>query len=208
MALTVDLAKKWLLLFNDEIQKNKEYLTDLDQAIGDGDHGINMARGFQEVATKINSTDYQDLATLFKDVSMTLLSKVGGASGPLYGTCFMKLSMALKNKSEASETELIEALHSALDGIKMRGKAQVGDKTMIDVWEPVLESLKTNSQGFNEALTQFAKEKMEETKEIEAKKGRAAYLGKRSVGHIDPGSASSYFFFSTLAQILSEGNGL
>ncbi|MBA2876064.1 dihydroxyacetone kinase subunit DhaL [Thermaerobacillus caldiproteolyticus] len=205
MTFGVEQAEKWIITFNDKIQENKEYLTELDQAIGDGDHGLNMARGFQETVNKITSVNYDDLGSLFKDVGMTLIAKVGGASGPLYGTAFMKASLALKDKKKADVKELVEALAASLDGLKTRGKAQVGDKTMIDVWEPVIEFL-TNSETIQpKELSVLSKEKMEYTKELEAKKGRAAYLGKRSIGHIDPGAASSYLLFVSLAEVFTGG---
>ncbi|QPA32291.1 dihydroxyacetone kinase subunit DhaL [Thermaerobacillus caldiproteolyticus] len=205
MTFGVEQAKKWIITFNDKIQENKEYLTELDQAIGDGDHGLNMARGFQETVNKITSVNYDDLGSLFKDVGMTLIAKVGGASGPLYGTAFMKASLALKDKKKADVKELVEALAASLDGLKTRGKAQAGDKTMIDVWEPVIEFL-TNSETIQpKELSVLSKEKMEYTKELEAKKGRAAYLGKRSIGHIDPGAASSYLLFVSLAEVFTGG---
>jgi phosphoenolpyruvate---glycerone phosphotransferase subunit DhaL len=205
MTFGVEQAKKWIINFNDKIQENKEYLTELDQAIGDGDHGLNMARGFQETVNKITSGNYDDLGPLFKDVGMTLIAKVGGASGPLYGTAFMKASLALKDKKEVDRKELVEALAVSLDGLKVRGKAHVGDKTMIDVWEPVIELMKNRETISSKELSDFSKEKMEYTKELEAKKGRAAYLGKRSIGHIDPGAASSYLLFTSLAEVFAEG---
>ncbi|MBB3869823.1 dihydroxyacetone kinase subunit L [Parageobacillus toebii NBRC 107807] len=202
MAFDMEQAKRWMSIANDKIQQQKQYLTELDQAIGDGDHGLNMARGFQEVVKKITSTNYEDLGSLFKDVSMTLIAKVGGASGPLYGTAFLKMSLALAGKKEADDKELIAALEAALDGIKARGKANVSEKTMVDVWEPVMEFLREKGSLQAKEAALFAKEKMEHTKELEAKKGRAAYLGKRSIGHIDPGSASSYLLFAALAEVL------
>ncbi|BDG47850.1 dihydroxyacetone kinase subunit DhaL [Parageobacillus sp. KH3-4] len=204
MAFGVKQAKRWMSIANDHIQQQKQYLTELDQAIGDGDHGLNMARGFQEVAGKIASTNYEDLGSLFKDVSMTLIAKVGGASGPLYGTAFLKMSLALAGKKEADDKELVAALEAALGGIKARGKANAGEKTMVDVWEPVMEFLREKGSVHAKEVELLAKEKMEHTKELEAKKGRAAYLGKRSVGHIDPGSASSYLLFAALAKALEE----
>ncbi|WP_044895361.1 dihydroxyacetone kinase subunit DhaL [Bacillus alveayuensis] len=208
MTFGVEQAKRWISKFNDKIQEQKEYLTELDQAIGDGDHGLNMARGVQEAVNKITPVDYGELGSLFKDVGMTLIAKVGGASGPLYGTVFMKASLALKDKKEVDGKELVEALAASLDGLKARGKAQVGDKTMIDVWEPVIELLR-NSQAIQlEQLLSVSKEKMEYTKELEAKKGRAAYLGKRSIGHIDPGAASSYLLFASLAEVFAEGESV
>lgn len=205
MTFDVEQAKKQIITFNDKIQENKEYLTELDQAIGDGDHGLNMARGFQETVKKITEGKYDDLGSLFKDVGMTLIAKVGGASGPLYGTAFMKASLALKGKKEVDIKALVEALAASLDGLKVRGKAQVGDKTMIDVWEPVIEYMKNHETIHSKELTDLSKEKMDDTKELEAKKGRAAYLGKRSIGHIDPGAASSYLLFASLAELLEEG---
>jgi phosphoenolpyruvate---glycerone phosphotransferase subunit DhaL len=202
MAFGVEQAKRWISIANDKIQQQKQYLTELDQAIGDGDHGLNMARGFKEVVEKIASTNYEDLGSLFKDVSMTLIAKVGGASGPLYGTAFLKMSLALAGKKGADDKELIAALEVALDGIKARGKANVGEKTMVDVWEPVMEFLREKGSLQAKEAALLAKEKMEHTKELEAKKGRAAYLGKRSIGHIDPGSASSYLLFAALAEAL------
>ncbi|GAJ41263.1 dihydroxyacetone kinase subunit DhaL [Saccharococcus caldoxylosilyticus] len=202
MAFGVEQAKRWMSIANDHIQQQKQYLTELDQAIGDGDHGLNMARGFQEVVEKIASANYEDLGSLFKDISMTLIAKVGGASGPLYGTAFLRMSLALAGKKEADDKELIAALEAALDGIKARGKANVGEKTMVDVWEPVMEFLREKESLQVKEAALLAKEKMEHTKELEAKKGRAAYLGKRSVGHIDPGSASSHLLFAALAEAL------
>lgn len=203
MSFGVGSAKQWIMLANEKIQQNKVYLTSLDQAIGDGDHGLNMARGFQEVVNKLDQNEYADLGLLFKDVGMTLISKVGGASGPLYGTAFMKASMSLKDKKTVTHSELAEALSASLEGLKGRGHAQVGDKTMIDVWEPVVFYLCELGDNLNpKELTNLSQEKMEETKDLMAKKGRAAYLGKRSIGHIDPGATSSFYLFESLADVL------
>lgn len=203
MSFGVGSAKQWIMLANEKIQQNKVYLTSLDQAIGDGDHGLNMARGFQEVVNKLDQNEYADLGLLFKDVGMTLISKVGGASGPLYGTAFMKASMSLKDKKTVTHSELAEALSASLEGLKARGHAQVGDKTMIDVWEPVVFYLCELGDNLNpKELTNLSQEKMEETKDLMAKKGRAAYLGKRSIGHIDPGATSSFYLFESLADVL------
>jgi phosphoenolpyruvate---glycerone phosphotransferase subunit DhaL len=206
MLLTVQEMKAWLIQVDELIQSKKAYLTELDQAIGDGDHGLNLARGFKEVTKKIETSEYIDIGQLFKDTGMVLLSKVGGASGPLYGSAFIKAAVALQGKQSVSIPELTMALEDGLQAIKMRGKAHLTDKTMIDVWEPVLSFLKESGEEVNwDAADDLAKEKMEATKEIEAKKGRAAYLGKRSIGHIDPGSASSYYLFSSLFQTAKGG---
>lgn len=203
MQIGITEIRLWLTQLNDQIQQQKMYLTDLDQAIGDGDHGLNMARGFKEVIIKIENTDYDNLGSLFKDTGMTLLSKVGGASGPLYGTAFLKAAVLLTGKTTMSISELTDGLDAALEGIKSRGKANIHDKTMIDVWEPIVSYLKRTRENANwDEVIQLANETMEATKVLEAKKGRAAYLGKRSIGHIDPGAASSNYFFTNLAIVL------
>ncbi|MEH7238488.1 dihydroxyacetone kinase subunit DhaL [Bacillus sp. JJ1562] len=198
MEFGVEQTRKWMEELNKKIQEQKVYLTDLDQAIGDGDHGLNMARGFQQVVMKISTTDYQDLGAICKDIGMTLLSKVGGASGPLYGTVFLKAANTLQGKKSVTLPEFADALSASLEGIKVRGKANVGDKTMVDVWEPVVEQMKTTVDW--DAILSVAKSSMEGTGQLEAKKGRAAYLGKRSIGHLDPGAVSSFFFFEKLAE--------
>lgn len=202
MPFRVEEAKLWLTNLNKVYQLEKMHLTDLDQAIGDGDHGINMARGFNELSQKLEAVEYHDLGSLFKDAGMVLLSKVGGASGPLYGTAFLKAAGPLKDKREVTSAELTNALAEALEGLKMRGKASLQDKTMLDVWIPAIEYLHQQEENvdWNEFI-QLTQEKMEGTKELEAKKGRASYLGPRSVGHIDPGAASSNFFFTELAKV-------
>lgn len=206
MVLDVAKTKKWMEYANEKIQANKEYLTELDQAIGDGDHGINMSRGFQEVMAKIADSEYEHVSDVLKDVSMTLLSKVGGASGPLYGTAFLRMSTALKGKAEIDVAAMVSALEAALEGIKMRGKAEKGDKTLVDVWEPVIAYLKTETAIDLAGLETEAKRAFEATKELKAIKGRAAYLGERSIGHLDPGSASSYYIFAALSEVFQEGD--
>ncbi|SDK02074.1 dihydroxyacetone kinase subunit DhaL [Sediminibacillus albus] len=204
MELTVNKGLAWLKTINEKIQEKKDYLTDLDQAIGDGDHGINMARGFQEVEKKVEANDYADVSDLLKDAAMTLMSKVGGASGPLFGTAFLKLSMSLKEKDPVDYPSFSTAVGAAAEGIKQRGKAGQGEKTMVDVWVPMAEYLQ-NAQEFKpDELETKAKSAMEATKEISAKRGRAAYLGDRSIGHLDPGSVSSYYIFAALAETLQE----
>lgn len=204
MKLDVQQVLNWLEKTNEKIQMNKEYLTSLDRAIGDGDHGINMSRGFQEVIDKTTTTTYISVSDLLKDVAMTLLSKVGGASGPLYGTAFLKMSMVVKNRQPVDKKTLEDALESALEGILHRGKAQLNDKTLVDVWTPVVYLLKDKEVVKGSELEEVSKNAMESTKERMAKKGRAAYLKERSIGHLDPGSVSSYYLFASLAEVLSE----
>ncbi|SCH62061.1 dihydroxyacetone kinase subunit DhaL [Romboutsia sp. 1001713B170207_170306_H8] len=188
----------------DVINENKIYLTELDAAIGDGDHGLNMSKGFEAVKEKLKDDNGDDLGNTFKKVGMTLVSTVGGASGPLYGTAFMKGASVLNGKSEIDLDDYIQVLKASLDGIKMRGKAELGEKTMIDCLEPYLnELIKVKSSGLDvvECLNK-AKEAafkgLEKTKEIKATKGRASYLGDRSIGHQDAGATSTYLMLKTV----------
>lgn len=180
---------------NDAVTKNKEFLTELDGVIGDADHGINMARGFNAVVQKITDTD-TDVGASLKKVGMTLISTVGGASGPLYGTAFMKAGGEVIGKSSLEPKDIEVMLLAALNGIKDRGKAVKGEKTMIDAIEPALEAFKSASEA-SESLEkcldraiEAAEAGIEFTKTIRATKGRASYLGDRSIGHQDPGATS------------------
>jgi dihydroxyacetone kinase-like protein len=205
MIISMNQFIQWIENATQRIQENKIYLTELDQAIGDGDHGINLSRGFKEVANKIKVTDYQDIGALFQDIGMVLLSKVGGASGPLYGTAFIKAASVLKGKTEVTVLEWQKSLQESVAGLKMRGKAELGNKTMLDVWEPMAMYIEQNGDELSwQELLAFCKEQMEKTKPLEAKKGRAAYLGPRSVGHYDPGAVSSYLLFESLCLTMIE----
>lgn len=204
MSFTVEKAIKWLEKVNEKIQENKQYLTKLDQPIGDGDHGINMARGFQEVVTIVNEKEYDTVSDVMKATAMTVMSKVGGASGPLYGTAFLKMSLAFKEKEIIDDATFIHGLEEALNGIKQRGRAMHGEKTLVDVWEPVVNKLKQENNFQADLILNMAKAAMEKTKETMATKGRAAYFKENSIGHIDPGSASSFYLFEALAEVLEE----
>lgn len=198
MDVTVTMIQAWLDKFTQAIETNKTYLSDLDTPIGDGDHGNNMARGmaaYQEAFAKQNPATISDT---FKVLSMALISKVGGASGPLYGSAFMNLTKATKDLTVIQKDELGALVAQGLAGIQARGKAEVGDKTMVDVWAPVAAALQ-QGQLTTETIT-VAKEG---TKELVAKKGRASYLGERSLGHIDPGAASSALLFETLLETIA-----
>ncbi|WP_186577071.1 dihydroxyacetone kinase subunit DhaL [Aquibacillus kalidii] len=204
MLLSLKDSIDWMNIMNQKIQDNKQYLTKLDQAIGDGDHGINMARGFNEVVSKLSVTEYESVSDVFKDVAMTLMGKVGGASGPLYGTAFLKMSLASKGK-EVDQQVFATAVNDALQGIKQRGKSTEGEKTLVDVWAPVVNFFQKEQEVLPNALINCASEAVEESKTIKATKGRAAYLGERSVGHLDPGSVSSFYLFESLAEVLEKG---
>ena len=185
----------------------KDYLTDLDRQIADGDHGINMARGFEAVEKKLPSLAGGDIGALLKGVGMQLVSTVGGASGPLYGTAFMKAGMACKGLTEIDGPAFVKAMEAAVDGIKMRGKATEGEKTMLDALCPALKVMQDEvaaGKSLKEALqdaAQAAEKGVEYTKTIIATKGRASYLGERSLGHQDPGATSSLYLLQVLAEM-------
>ncbi|MFD2761247.1 dihydroxyacetone kinase subunit DhaL [Lentibacillus juripiscarius] len=202
MELHVQDMINWFDKINEKVQANKEYLTSLDQAIGDGDHGINMARGFQETVNKLSAQDYANAADVLKDAAMTLMSKVGGASGPLFGTIFLKMSMAVKGNDMIDHETFSRGLEEAVNGVKQRGKASEGEKTLVDVWSRMAVHFQQETDFDAEKVTEAAKNAMEETKDMMATKGRAAYFKERSIGHIDPGSASSYYIFDALANTI------
>jgi dihydroxyacetone kinase-like protein len=180
----------------ESIDCNKEFLTELDRVIGDSDHGINMARGFEAVVNKLSAEPQPDLAAGLKKIGMTLLSTVGGASGPLYGTAFMRAAVPVLGKTDIDKEMAAEMLKAAIQGIKDRGKAVYGEKTMLDALEPAYDALTKGieqNKSFLECLElacRAAEEGVEYTKTIIATKGRASYLGERSLGHQDPGATS------------------
>ena len=180
------------------IQQNKDFLTELVMPIGDSDHGINLARGFLAVEAKLPTLEGKDAGTILKTVGMTLVSTVGGASGPLYGTAFMKAGAKVAGKQELGFDDLVEMLNEAVEGIKMRGKATVGEQTMLDAMVPALEALK-ESGSLSSALA-AAEAGVEKTKDMIATKGRASYLGERSLGHQDPGATSFTLLLSVIAK--------
>lgn len=180
----------------EKIEAEKDFLTELDSPIGDSDHGINLARGFREVEKKIDALAEKEPSEVLKTVGMTLVSTVGGSSGPLYGTGFMKLGMALKGKEDITAADFLTGFEQAVEGIKVRGKSVQGEKTMLDAMIPALEAMKAQHESGADAKQMFAegvkaaKEGVEYTKTIVATKGRASYVGERGIGHQDPGATS------------------
>jgi dihydroxyacetone kinase-like protein len=205
MAVTRDEVITWLNNCGQVIAENKDYLTQLDSDIGDADHGANMDRGFKAALAKLPSVADKDIGTLFKSIGMTLVSTVGGAGGPLYGTFFMQAGAASANKLELSAADWAAALESAINGVIARGKANPGDKTMVDALLPALTALKqavVDGVDMGAALRRSAaaaEQGMKDTIPLVAKKGRASYLGERSAGHQDPGATSSYLILKTAA---------
>jgi dihydroxyacetone kinase-like protein len=200
---------RWIRAFAQTIADNKTYLTELDSAIGDADHGINMDRGMQGALVKLETVPAGDVGALFKAVGMALVSTVGGASGPLYGTLFLQLGTATAGKAEIAPDDWIAAVKAAIQGVQARGKAEPQDKTMLDALLPALEALERESGGsFGDALrasAAAAEEGMKATIPLVARKGRASYLGERSVGHQDPGATSSYLLLKTAADTWGDG---
>ncbi len=206
MSLTNTQYINWINRCADALTAAQDALTALDTVIGDGDHGLNMQRGFAKAKGKLATEAGKDLGSLSKTVGMTLLSTVGGASGPLYGTFFIKAATALNGKNEADLPTLAQAIADGAAGIAARGHAVAGDKTMVDVWLPVSEALRqaaaggANLQAALQAVAQTAQAQAEATIPLVAKKGRASYLGERSAGHKDPGAASSALLLQCLAE--------
>jgi dihydroxyacetone kinase-like protein len=184
--------------------QNKAYLSELDAAIGDGDHGINMEKGFLAAAEKIKDDGESTIGDVLKKTGMALVSNVGGASGPLYGTAFLKAAVEVKDAKTIDLNDFLNIMNAALGGIKIRGKAEVNDKTMVDAIEPAIESLKQSISLNLDPVIALEKAKdsslkgVLHTKEIVARKGRASYLGERSIGHQDPGATSSYLILNTI----------
>ncbi len=202
--LTREQVISWLYKAGKSLEENKEILNQLDAAIGDAEHGINMDRGFQKVISQLSSSADKDIEGIFKSTGMSLISSVGGASGQLYGSFFLKAAAAAPGKQELDESELLAVLRAGLKGVIDRGKAQQGDKTMIDALIPSVEAFgnvirKGNSMA--EALEQAvtaAEKGMEDTISMVARRGRASYLGERSIGHQDPGATSMYLILKAL----------
>lgn len=190
------------------IEANKDILTDLDNAIGDGDHGINMARGSKAVMEKLPALVTKDSGAIFKGIGMVIVSSVGGASGALYGTAFMKAGDVLKGKMELSPEDFLAAFSASVTGIKVRGKSTIGEKTMLDALCPAERAMREAIQAkksLKEALLAAAAEAekgAERTKDLVATKGRASYLGERSLGHRDPGAVSSSLMLRAMADTL------
>jgi len=209
--VTYEDVVRWVRDFADTIAQNKSYLTELDSAIGDADHGINMDRGMKAALSKLDGLSGQDIGALLRTVGMTLVSTVGGAGGPLYVTLFLQLGSATAGRPEIDEGDWLEALSAAVKGVQARGKAEPGDKTMLDALMPARDALAEAVQegaDFSDALrrsTQAAEGGMKATIPLVARKRRASYLGERSAGHQDPGATSSYLLLKTAADTWNGG---
>lgn len=204
---TKEQVLSFIRLFADKMTEHRQELTDLDQAIGDGDHGINMSRGFKAVIEKLPALEEKPIGDLLKTIGMTLVSTVGGASGPLYGTAFLKAGTVVKGKDSLSGDDLVDMLIAAIGGIQLRGKAVKGEKTILDSLMPAVDAIKAsidNGEEVKKALEkgeQAAWDGVEYTKTIIATKGRASYLGERSIGHQDPGATSTAYLIQAMNEV-------
>ena len=208
-AITLQAVLAWIDGFAATIAENKDYLTRLDSAIGDADHGINMNRGMKAALERLEASPPDDIGAALKTVGMAMVSKVGGASGPLYGTFFLQLAGPLAGKESATLEEWAGAVRAAVSGVTARGKAELGDKTMLDALVPAVEALEAaagEGADLGDGLTRAADaaaQGMEATIPLVARKGRASYLGERSAGHQDPGATSSHLLMRTAADTLA-----
>lgn len=207
MTVTKTDVLKWIRTYAQVIADNETYLTELDSPIGDADHGANMNRGFRAVLDKLPDNEDKDIGKILMTVGMALLSKVGGAGGPLYSTVFIQAGKSIDGKMEFDLADWANALEAATDGIIKLGKASVGDKTMVDALSPAVQALKEATQQgltLGEGLENSAKaaeEGMIATIPLVARKGRASYLGERSAGHQDPGATSTFLLLDTAAKV-------
>jgi phosphoenolpyruvate---glycerone phosphotransferase subunit DhaL len=206
VSISHEAVLQWVRVFAGVVAENKAYLTKLDSAIGDADHGINMNRGMQAAVAKLDGFTGDDIGALLKTVGMTLVSTVGGAGGPLYGTLFLQMGTAAAGKSELAAEDWAAAVDAAVKGVQMRGKAEPGDKTMLDALIPARDALQAaleKGASLDDALRRSAsaaEEGMKATTPLVARKGRASYLGDRSAGHQDPGATSSYLLVRAAAE--------
>ncbi|HEY0165861.1 MAG TPA: dihydroxyacetone kinase subunit DhaL [Jatrophihabitans sp.] len=194
--VTVAGVGSWIRTFAELVAEHKDSLTELDAAIGDGDHGANMDRGMRAVVTALEEAEPATASALFSKAGMTVVSTVGGASGPLFGTLFLRMGTALGDSTEISLAQLATALRAGLDGVLARGKAEAGDKTMVDALAPAVTALEeaaaartSMAEALGLALS-AAEGGRDATTPMQARKGRASYLGERSVGHQDPGATT------------------
>jgi phosphoenolpyruvate---glycerone phosphotransferase subunit DhaL len=208
VSITSGTVRDWINAYGAAIADNRDYLTTLDSAIGDADHGTNMERGMRKALERLDGVEGDDIGATLKAVGMALVSSVGGAGGPLYGTLFIQMGGATAGKDEVVLADWAQAVKAGVDGVQSRGKAEPGDKTMVDALLPAAEALREAAdQGTDlaEALRQAAgaaEEGMKATIELVARKGRASYLGPRSAGHQDPGATSSYLLMKSAADVL------
>lgn len=208
MPIGKDSILAWLKALEQTYSENREWLTELDSAIGDADHGSNMDRGFKAVHAELAATSPDDVGAIFKSVATILIRTVGGASGPLYGTFFLRGSAVCAGKTALNAHDLLAFFGAGVEGIRQRGKAEPGDKTMLDTFVPALAAMQTAVDEGDDVARLLqkglvaAEDGMKSTTPLQAKKGRASYLGPRSIGHQDPGATSAWLMLRAAAQTL------
>ena len=209
MSLDAAWARRWIELAAVDVAEQRDYLVDLDRAIGDGDHGENMDRGFKAAVEALEQAQPGSVAEVLKTVAKTLMSTVGGAAGPLYGTAFLRASKAAGD-GNLDGAGVAAVIAGALDGIQARGKATTGEKTMVDAWTPALEAARAAAEAGSdpvavlEAAATAAEAGAAATEPMRATKGRASYLGERSIGHLDPGAVSTSLILRAAARAAGE----
>ena len=206
MAMNRDTTVDWMRRFAQSMAEHRQELVALDTAIGDGDHGTNMDRGMTKAMQKLSESAPDDAGAVLKTVAMALVSSVGGAAGPLYGTLLLQMGNALADHDEIDVGTFAGAWRRGLDGVIARGKAQPGDKTMVDALTPAVQALEQGSEldAALAAAVDAAEQGMHATTPLVARRGRASYLGERSAGHQDPGATSTYYLFKSAAEALAD----
>ncbi len=205
MPVNRDTVLDWMRRFAAEMAEHREELVRLDTAIGDGDHGTNMDRGMRKAMEKVDEAEQADAGAVLKTVAMALVSSVGGAAGPLYGTLFLQMGGAVAGQQDVELSAYAGAWRKGLEGVQARGKAEAGDKTMVDALIPAVEALEQSGDldsGLR-ASAEAAERGMKDTIPLQARKGRASYLGERSIDHQDPGATSTYYLVRSAAEALS-----
>jgi dihydroxyacetone kinase-like protein len=206
MAVSREDVLRWLSALQKIFAENRQQLTDLDSAVGDGDFGISLDRGFTAVQTELTANAPADIRAVFQNVATVLIKTMGGSSGPLLGTFFLRAGTASAGKSELAPADVVALFHAGVEGMQQRGKAALGDKTMMDAWLPAVDAMRgalEAGSGVTEVLvrgTAAAEAGAEATKSMTARKGRASYLGDRSVGHPDPGAIAAHLILKAAAE--------
>jgi len=209
MSLDAAWARRWIELAAADVAEQRDYLVDLDRAIGDGDHGENMDRGFKAAVEALGQAEPASVAEVLKTVAKTLMSTVGGAAGPLYGTAFLRASKAAGD-GELDAAGVAAIIEGALGGIQARGKATTGEKTMVDAWTPAFDAARAAAESGADAVATLqaaataAEAGAAATEPLRATKGRASYLGERSIGHLDPGAVSTSLILRAAARAAGE----
>jgi dihydroxyacetone kinase-like protein len=207
MAVSKQDALRWLEALQKVFNENRQYLTDLDSAVGDGDFGISMDRGFTAVQAELAAHPPADLRAVFQNVASVLIKTMGGSSGPLLGTFFLRAGATCADKSELAPADVVALFQAGVEGLQQRGKAEPGDKTMLDAWLPALDAMRRaldDGSGLAEILDRgraAAEAGMRATISMQARKGRASYLGERSIGHQDAGATGSYLLLKAAADV-------